>query len=780
MKTIFSIAKAELRNLIYSPVAWFLAVAFFLQCSMFYHYQLKSFVMIQDSMLNNDITFNGFGKSLTHSLFLSGSGVFTGVIGNLYLFLPLLTMGLISREVSSGSYVLLATSPIKIRYIVFGKYLAVVVYNLILIGLLLIMLVFGHFSILNMDWGLIASALFGIFLLICSYSAIGIYMSSLTTYQIVAAVAVFLTIFGLNIIGGIWQEYDIVREITYFLSMRGRTSKMLGGLITSRDFIYFVLIIAMFLFFTLLKLKSKTESRPWYILSLRYLFVVFIVLTVGFFTNKPQYTLYYDLSRNQINTLHPNVQKVVQEFEKEEPIKVTLYANLLGGGFQQGGIPSSRNAYIHQFWDYFLRFKSNIEFEYVYYYDISSLDSMTLRRFPNKDVHEIAELQAKAYDIDINTYLKPEEIRQIIDLDKEGKRVVMELEYKGKKTFARTFDDPMFWPNEINMAAAFKRLQQEEMPIVYYTSGNLERNIFKMGEREYAGQSTGIFNRSSLINLGFDVDTINLEHSDIPENISYLVVADPKVELSDAEVNRLNEFLSHGGNAFFLGEPGKQELLNPLLQPLGVSLGKGTLIELTRDEMPHMVIPFYTREALSMSEKFQFVIKAINEGRYVDTPRIYMPGAVPLFFDDASSPFQKLSIFETISKRNTFSKVGKFVVDSISPRFLPEEGDYKMPVFQTMLGLTRNVEGKEQRIIVAGDADFGSNIRRGGGDFTTTFAGWLNYGEFPIVAPKDMDQDVQVTINPQQMKFQSYILVWIIPGLLILFGTVLLIRRKRK
>src|SRR5882762_5727429 len=129
MKMIFKIAKTELRNLFYSPVAWFLTIAFMVQCAVFYTNALYSGAKWQDVLLRNSPAFKNFGpKSMTANIFLSMDGIFNNVLQNLYLFVPLLTMGLISREINSGTIKLLYSSPVKVSGIVLGKYLAVMLY----------------------------------------------------------------------------------------------------------------------------------------------------------------------------------------------------------------------------------------------------------------------------------------------------------------------------------------------------------------------------------------------------------------------------------------------------------------------------------------------------------------------------------------------------------------------------------------------------------------------------------------------------------------------------
>ena len=190
MKTVVRIAKTELRTLFYSPIAWFLMIVFLVQCGITYFGQLNSQAQTQE--------IGGIGLQymthLTERIFISPPGLFPSVMQKLYLFIPLLTMGLISRETSSGTVKLLYSSPIKVREIVFGKYLAMMIYSLVLVAIVGIFMIAATFHIKNADGGLLVSGAIGFYLLLCAYSAIGLFMSCLTTYQVVAAVCTFVMI----------------------------------------------------------------------------------------------------------------------------------------------------------------------------------------------------------------------------------------------------------------------------------------------------------------------------------------------------------------------------------------------------------------------------------------------------------------------------------------------------------------------------------------------------------------------------------------------------------
>lgn len=103
----------------------------------------------------------------------------------------------------------------------------------------------------------------------------------------------------------------------------------------------------------------------------------------------------------------------------------------------------------------------------------------------------------------------------------------------------------------------------------------------------------------------------------------------------------------------------------------------------------------------------------------------------------------------------------------------------------TAVSLTRKINNKEQRIIVIGDADFMNNkeINKFGTAnfvFCTGSFRWLTGGEYPIDASRPDAADKRINVTLKQADLLHTIYVWVVPAILLVFGTVLLIRRKRK
>lgn len=772
--TVFKIAFTELKILFYSPVAWFVLAIFMFQCGMAYTNILGENFLLQQ--IGGEM--GGRLPFLTTSVFGMFRGIFVSMNGYIYLYVPLLTMGLISREMSSGTISLLYSSPTKIREIVLGKYFAMMLFCLILLSVTGIFVIMGIYNIENADIGLLLSCMLGLYLVMCTYSAIGLFMSSLTSYQIVAAISTLAFLGMLNYVGEIWQGKDFVRDLTSFLSISGRNARMFWGLITSRDVIYFLVIIGLFLYITIYKLQSMRQSVPLWTKASRYVLVLVVALTIGYISSRPGFVGYLDATETKRNTLTENTQRIVRSFNNQ-PITVTSYINLLDMTFWYGR-PDDRTRDIGR-WEPYLRFNPNIKLKYVYYYD----SVLYKRKIPGQSdakrkqkplsLRAQAEQQAGYAKMDMSMLKTPAEIRKIIDLRAENNRYVMKVDYNRKSSFLRVFDDMDFFPSETETSAALERLLKP-LPKIAFLQGHFERDIDRKGDRDYQGLTVNKPFRYALINQGFDVLSLDLQQQEIPSGITALVIADPRKAIDPISLARIKKYIDEGGNLLIAGEPGKQEILNPLLVQIGVKLLNGQLIQENEDDAPDFV-------TLNLNKQNVGLYKKLEEYLKLDIP-VAMPGVAALNYD-AHSDF-KIEPVLTSNPNNTWNKVGAFVSDSAKVVFQAEQGDQKGS-FPTVLKLTRQINGKEQRIIVAGDADFLSTLemsrrkpKTANFGFATGLFGWFTYGSFPIDTSRPDSKDKRIRLTKTGAEVLNNFCMFILPGLLAAAGTIILIRRKRK
>lgn len=781
MRIITRIAKNELRHLFYSPVAWFLAIVMLVMCAAYYTnlmFLIAKIGALTDKV-NPSAALEGV-ESNTVNIYSGPIGFFVKALSQLYLFVPLLTMAVISREFNSGTIRLLYSSPIKLRQIVFGKYLGMMAFCLVLIMIAAIFIVVGFFNIKSLDLPPLLSGLLALYLLLCALTAIGFFMSSLTNYQIISAIASFTLLFILSKIGGLWQDHEFVRDITWFLSISGRTEKMILGLITSKDIMYYLLIMFMFIGFTYLKLNDGLERRPWFIKTARYLVVVLISLTVGYLSSRPAATAYLDTTAQQLNTAHPKTQEIIRSLN-EGPLEATLYVNLMDRNPTSAmhGFPSRRNSYLDDYWEFYQRFKSDIHFKYEYYYALAPGDSTMYKRFPGKSLNQIAGLVARLAHVDSSLLKSPEQMPNKEELASENYTLYIKLKYKDRSTILRPAFTRTRWPNQQTMDAALCKLLNIPIPKVYFLTGQLERNIHKKGEREFFQHTISKENRQSLINLGFDADSLNLSESEIPASTAVLVVADPKMEFPEPVLTKLQQYIRSGGNMLILGEPGKQHVLNPLLRETGVQLMDGQLVQLHKNATPEKIVSELNQQATDLSgeESFRYHKHLLSLGIKKGNISFMAASVTPLSVTE-SKGFNIQPLLLTRSGQ-TWLKAGKLVTDSSAPVFNETEGDKMENNFPLAMQLTRMINQKEQRIIVAGDADIMSALREYE-TLTRAYYSWTNYNKFPVYTPVPYAKDNHYSITVGLATVQKIVFIWVAPALLLIAGTVILLRRKRK
>ena len=772
MKILFKIARAEFRTLFYSPIAWLVLILFFTVGSGVFSFVMEKFANIQEVAKEANSSWNGFDDGIGY---LVSSGILGVLKVYLYLFIPLLTMGVVSREVNNGTIRLLYSSPISTKEIVIGKYLGLMFYNCILLLVIAIQLFSLCMSVEHPEIKWSFSMLLGVFLMMSAYSAIGLFISCLSNYQIVAAVITFAVLFVLENISTLWQQYDLIRDITFALSISGKAELMFDGLITSRELLYYISILLLFVGSAIIRLQSMQESKKWTIRASRYGLLVLVVMAINYFSSRPGNIAYADTTRDKLNTLHPVIQDVLKQMDGS-PLTITLYTNLLDiKGRARQGFPQNRNKYQRELWEPFIRFYPNIRFEYEYYYDVRNGDSSLFRRFPGKSLDEIAAIQAELLDVRLSLFMKPEEIRKKIDLSGENMSLVMQLEYKGKKTFLRTFTNPL-WPPPRVVAASINRLTRKNEMHVSFVTGHYERSPFNFTAREYMFHTNYKETPRSLINNGVDTDTISLATGDIPKDLDLLVVADPKSAYSPVEQQRLISYLDKGGNALIFAEPGKQHILAPVMKEIGVQLDDGIIVRPSKHEMPHLFINSLNRAGNFLANEPQMeMFQAQGEGG----GKVYNEGMLNLSYREING-FRVEPVITVRGDANTWIESGLMAVDSAPPVYTAAEGDVQKTEYVIALKLTRNINNREQRIIVAGDADFMSMHRLKNISIDLAFYSWALYNKYPYYANFPMAQDRFLKLTPASAGLLFKIYVYLIPSLLLLTAIVLLVRRKRK
>ena len=739
MKIIYRIALAELQSLFYSPVAWLILIVFTIQCSF-------AFTGVVDANVVRKAMGYGVGN-LTLDIYAGMHGFFKTLQEYLYLYIPLLTMGLMSGELSSGSIKLLYSSPVRNSQIILGKYLSMLVYGLVLIGIICVYVIYSAFVVKQLDVSMVLTGLLGVYLLICAYAAIGLFMSSITSYQVVAAMGTLAIFALLNVIKGIGQNIDFVREITYWLSINGRCNEFVRGMICSEDLLYFLIVIVLFLTLSILRLKAIRQKTPWKISLGKYTAVVIVAVVIGYFSARPSLKCFYDATRTKQQTLTENSQKILNM--AAGGLTMTTYVNCLDE-FNWTGEPGNR-LYDQRQFEQYTRFKPEIKMQYVYFYDKSQNERLYSLN-PGLTDREIMVKLSVAQGLDTNMYLRPEELKQIIDLSSEDNHVVRVLEREnGRKVFLRMFRDMWIYPSEAEVSAAIRQLVDDELPVVGFLTSHGVRNSEKAGDRDYRYFVQERVYRRALINQGFAIKNVNLD-DEIPEQVNILVIADMQTALSPEEMESLEKYIARGGNLIIAGDVGRASVMNPIIASLGVQFMTGQIVQQNKDFMMDLVFAKPQEDLGNLSYMF-----AALGGRVIT-----MPGCVGLRYEQKPGcTITPLLMSET---RGCWNEVE-------TTNFIDEEAKLNVNVgeveqaYPLALALSREIAGKQQKIVILGDADCMSNaemkanrdrVNAGNGMFILGIFNWLTDGEFPIDVRRPATPDNDLYVGVDGMKITRY------------------------
>ncbi len=178
------------------------------------------------------------------------------------MIIPVLSMGLMSQEWSTGTIESLMTAPVSETDVILGKFLGSTGFFLVLLAPTLLYAILLRINSPSLDYGPIFSGYLGIILVGGMFIAVGLFCSSLTRSQVVAAVSSAAVLFIVTIIP-YWASMKATlptfwRNVSDQLVYR-RYAEFSRGIIDTGHLVFFIAMIAVFLFLSI----KMLESRRW-------------------------------------------------------------------------------------------------------------------------------------------------------------------------------------------------------------------------------------------------------------------------------------------------------------------------------------------------------------------------------------------------------------------------------------------------------------------------------------------------------------------------------------
>ena len=242
---VINIARKELKSMFASPMGWIILALLTFSFGTYYLNGVNNYFEVMSGAIRP-------AERVGVTQFV-GQTVY-GLASFIMLFaVPLLSMRLISEERRSQTLPFLFSAPLSITEIVVGKFLGLVIFLSILVVYIGLML-----STLNIwsdvDFGYIIANSLGLVLMVASFSALGLYFSSLTSQPIVAGILSFIALFVLMILDRFFAGDPTSTMLK--LSLMQHFQSFAGGLIDSGDVMYFLLFILTFLTLTVRRLDA--------------------------------------------------------------------------------------------------------------------------------------------------------------------------------------------------------------------------------------------------------------------------------------------------------------------------------------------------------------------------------------------------------------------------------------------------------------------------------------------------------------------------------------------
>lgn len=457
----------------------------------------------------------------------------------LLLLVPAVTMRTLADEFKGGTYELLQTRPLRRKDIVAGKYLGclAVVVTALLPTIIYTFSVQSLADTAGMDTGATLGSYIGLLFLAAVFTAIGVWSSSFTDNAVVAfilsAFACFLVYSGFNAISRIPA---FTSGADYYIEMLGidfHYKSISRGVIDSRDVLYFLSVICLFLFLTSRHLSRRNgNTGKQKSLSLRsILSVILLIAGVNLLASIFHYRL--DLTAEKRYTLSEPTLHLLHQPDDQVTITVFLSGEM-PAGFKK--LAKSTQELLQEFKE---NAKANIQY-----------------RFERPGAGMEAEAKAVFLDSLQRLGLNPTNVKaQTKEGEGQEERLVYPgalVQYKGRVTAidllqGQSAVDGINSLNnaeallEYKFARAITKLISEKKPTIAYATGNGE----PIDGRTYDLVQT--------LQKDYRFFTFDLNQQQaVPSDLDVLLITKPTDPFTEKEKLKIDQYIMHGGKVIWM------------------------------------------------------------------------------------------------------------------------------------------------------------------------------------------------------------------------------------
>lgn len=445
----------------------------------------------------------------------------------IFLFLiPAICMRAIAEEKKEGTYELLATRPLSLVQIVGAKYFAA----LAVVWLSLVPSLFYLFSIYelglekgNLDVGATIGSYIGLLLLSASFTAIGLFASTLTKNQvfafiIAAALSLFIYI-GFDLMGS-WPVLQTLDGLLQNLGIEAHYQSISRGVLDTRDLVYFFNLMVLFLGLSIWMINDKTSFRKNKSSIIALSFFVLMNLFSAFYFSR------IDFTTEKRFTISQATKQILANLK--EPLKITIYLN----GDLPAGFKQLKNATRDLLKDFDAYTQTSIQIEFSN---------------PNEGTTEEQQIKVEAL---YAQGIEPTNLSVKTDEGLSQKTIFPAalINYGGREIAVKLLQNRMgAAPEEVlnnsvqnleyAFASALSKLAKGEKPRVGFTEGHGELSDLQLSDAMKSlqdGYEVGRVDLASITSAGL-------------AKLSLIVIPKPNSAFTEAEKFKIDYFLMNGG-----------------------------------------------------------------------------------------------------------------------------------------------------------------------------------------------------------------------------------------